>query len=146
MDWYQLPRWQRRMQGSRQRGVARAYPGSAYLLQRPAGGIYAFVARDRRSGDLWFHRHRRSQRIASQNEKGESQGGRCSCEGLCERRTTGTFNNLSSKRTKGAHLSINWVGGSHHTTARVQTGVDAGFGNGHGLLFHDLVNGNAIDI
>ena len=46
----------------------------------------------------------------------------------------------------GVILTIDRVGSGDDTTSGVERCMDTCFGNGDGLLFHDFVNGNAIDI
>lgn len=43
-------------------------------------------------------------------------------------------------------MTVDRVSCSNHTASSVQTGVDSCFGDGDGLLFHDLVNGDSIHV
>ena len=43
-------------------------------------------------------------------------------------------------------LAVDGVGSGNDRTSCVEGGVDSGFGNGDGLLFHDFVDGDAVDV
>ena len=45
-----------------------------------------------------------------------------------------------------AYLPVDRVRCGNHTAPRVESGMYAGFRNGHGLLLHDFVDGNSINV
>jgi len=44
------------------------------------------------------------------------------------------------------YLSINGVCCGNYRAPGIEGGVNSGFGNGHGLLFHDFVNGDPVSV
>ena len=46
----------------------------------------------------------------------------------------------------GVILAVYRIGGRYNTAAGVEGGVDAGFGNGDCLLFHDFVNRHSVNV
>ena len=50
------------------------------------------------------------------------------------------------EKRSSTHLTVDRVGSGNDTASSVQTGVNSSFGDGDGLLFHDLVNGDSIDV
>jgi hypothetical protein len=47
---------------------------------------------------------------------------------------------------KETDLSVDWVRSSNDGATSVERGVDTGLGDRDGLLLHDLVNGDSIDV
>src|SRR5262249_15407976 len=48
--------------------------------------------------------------------------------------------------SRRSYHAIDWVGCGEHAAAGVQRGVDAGLGDCDGLLLHDFVDCNAVDV
>lgn len=47
---------------------------------------------------------------------------------------------------RDTHLSVYRVSSSNDTTSGIQTGMNTGFGDCDGLLFHDFMDSDSIDI